>query len=60
MQRIQALRLASLSNEERLQITITLMRHYNKVTHIFELVKAYGSTSQVEYNRPQRRWQRPK
>ena len=34
------------------------MRHYNKVTHIFELVKAYGSTSQVTYNRPERVWQR--
>ena len=34
------------------------MRRYNKVTHIFELVKAYGATTQVEYNRPARRWQR--
>ena len=39
-------------------VPIALMRHYNKVTHIFELVKAYGSTSQVEYNRPERTWRR--
>lgn len=38
--------------------SIRLMRHYNKVTHVFELVKAYGSTSQVEYNRAARAWQR--
>ena len=28
------------------------------VTDIFELVKAYGSTTQVEYNRTARVWQR--
>jgi hypothetical protein len=30
----------------------------NKVTHIYELVKAYGSTSQVHYDRSNREWQR--
>jgi superfamily II DNA or RNA helicase len=58
LERIQAQGLAGLSHEQRLHIAIALMRHYNKVTHIFELVKAYGSTSQVEYNRAQRVWQR--
>ena len=57
-QDIQSQGLSGVSNEERLTIAIALMRHYNKVTHIFELVKAYGSTSQVEYNRPKRVWQR--
>lgn len=56
--RIQADGLSSLSADERRTIAIALMRRYNKVTHIFELVKAYGATTQVEYNRPARRWQR--
>ena len=56
--RIETGGLSGLTNEERTQIAINLMRHYNKVTHIFELVKAYGSTTQVEYNRPERVWQR--
>ena len=56
--RVQSQGLSSLTDEERTHIAVTLMRHYNKVTHIFELVKAYGSTSQVEYNRPERVWQR--
>ena len=30
----------------------------NKVTHIFEMVKEYGSTSQVRYDRGERRWLR--
>jgi hypothetical protein len=30
----------------------------NKVTHIYELVKAFGSTRQVEYDRSARVWQR--
>jgi superfamily II DNA or RNA helicase len=50
--------LSCLADEERTDLAISLMRHYNKVTHIFELVKAYGSTSQVEFNRPERLWRR--
>ncbi|HET9220886.1 MAG TPA: hypothetical protein VFO07_00195, partial [Roseiflexaceae bacterium] len=50
--------LACLADEERNNLAVSLMRRYNKVTHIFELVKAYGSTSQVEYNRPERIWHR--
>jgi hypothetical protein len=57
-ERIASLGLSGLSAEERAAIAIRLMRRYNKVTHIFELVKAYGSTSQVEYNRGGRAWRR--
>jgi hypothetical protein len=57
-QRIDAEGLSCLSDEERNNLAVSLMRHYNKVTHIFELVKAYGSTSQVEYSRLERTWRR--
>jgi hypothetical protein len=56
--RIEREGLAGLSDEQRTSLAVALMRHYNKVTHIFELVKAYGSTSQVEYVRPERVWRR--
>jgi hypothetical protein len=55
---IEARGLSRLSDAERTRIAIALMRRYNKVTHIVELVKAYGSTSQVTYDRNARRWQR--
>jgi superfamily II DNA or RNA helicase len=48
----------ALSEEERTEIAIALMRHFNKVTHIFELIKAFGSTTQIAYNRPEKRWER--
>jgi superfamily II DNA or RNA helicase len=57
-EQIQVNGLSSLTDEDRTRIAITLMRRYNKVTHIFELVKAYGSTSQVEFDRLQRVWTR--
>ena len=50
--------LNSLSIEERRQLAIALMRHRNKVTHIYELLKAYGSTIQLTYDRQQKRWRR--
>jgi hypothetical protein len=56
--RVRCKGLSSLADEERSAIAVALMRRYNKVTHIFELVKAYGSTPQVEYNRPGRVWRR--
>ena len=56
--RVQKLGLASLTDAERTGLAIALMRRRNKVTHIFELVKAYGSTTQVVYNRTARMWQR--
>jgi hypothetical protein len=57
-QQIESHGVSGLAPEERKAIAIALMRRYNKVTHIFELVKAYGSTSQVEYNRTERAWER--
>jgi hypothetical protein len=58
LERIRTEGFSSLTSEERTRIAIALMRRYNKVTHIFELVKAFGSTSQVEYNRAEQLWQR--
>ena len=58
LKQIQTDGLSSLSGEQRINIAIALMRKYNKVTHIFELVKAFGSTNQVEYNRAEQVWQR--
>jgi hypothetical protein len=43
---------------EREQLITELMLSRNKVTHIYEMVKAYGSTSQVRYNRGERQWVR--
>jgi hypothetical protein len=48
----------ALSQAERYQIGIDLMQQYNKVTHIYELVKASGSTNQVVYDRSQKIWLR--
>ncbi len=57
-ERVRAEGITSLTASERTTIAIALMRHRNKVTHIFELVKAYGATTQVEYDRPARAWRR--
>jgi len=46
------------TQEERESLAVDLMLYKNKVTHIFELVKAYGSTKQVTYNRATRMWTR--
>jgi len=56
--RIRAEGMASLAADERKALAVALMRRYNKVTHIFELVKAYGATTQVEYDRTARVWRR--
>ncbi len=50
--------LSALSQGERAATAVALMRRFNKVTHIYELIKAYGSTSQVEYDRSARSWRR--
>ena len=47
---------ASAESGEALRIELLMSR--NKVTHIYELVKAYGSTRQVEYDRVTKRWRR--
>ena len=47
-----------LSHAEREDLAMRLVHARNKVTHIYELVKAYGSSSQVTYNRTERLWER--
>ena len=58
LERIERKGIESLSDEERNQLAIALMRHRNKVTHIYELLKAYGSTIQLIYDRPAKKWRR--
>jgi len=48
----------SLSWDERQHLRIGVILGHNKVTHIYELVKAFGSTRQVEYDRTVREWRR--
>jgi hypothetical protein len=48
----------SLNDEERETLRVGLMLGRNKVTHIYELVKAFGGTKQVEYDRKARVWRR--
>jgi superfamily II DNA or RNA helicase len=50
--------IAEFTPEERMQLVSELMLMRNKVTHIFELVKAYGSTAQIHYDRTTHQWQR--
>jgi hypothetical protein len=50
--------IGSLSADDRAAIAVGLMLGRNKVTHIYELVKAAGSGRQVEYVRSRRAWQR--
>ena len=49
---------ADLSHEDRHRLAIALAEKRNKVTHIYELVKAYGSDIQLEYDRTDRVWHR--
>lgn len=39
-------------------LAAAVMLHQNKVTHIYELLSARGSSSQMEYQRSTRRWMR--
>ncbi|GIK43643.1 MAG: hypothetical protein BroJett011_74760 [Chloroflexota bacterium] len=50
--------LPDLSDAERRRLALALIQKRNKVTHIYELVKAYGSDIQLEYNRSEKVWQR--
>jgi hypothetical protein len=50
--------LDALTADQRDSLANELMLTRNKVTHIYELVKAFGSTRQVEYDRPTRVWRR--
>jgi hypothetical protein len=56
--KIQEDGLEALSEEERMKLAVRVMMKRNKVTHIYELVKAYGSTSQVSYDRQKSIWGR--
>jgi hypothetical protein len=50
--------IAALNDDERHRLALALAQKRNKVTHIYELIKAYGSDIQLEYNRTDRQWQR--
>jgi hypothetical protein len=47
-----------LTSGERAEVALGLLLGRNKVTHIYELVKAFGSGRQVEYLRADRAWVR--
>jgi hypothetical protein len=47
-----------LSTNERMKLIIYLMLSKNKVAHIFEMVKASGSTKQVEFDKKTGSWRR--
>ncbi len=44
--------------EERVAAAVRLMQQYNKVTHIYELLKATGGEPQLVFDRAGRRWVR--
>jgi hypothetical protein len=48
----------SLPRDQRQKLAIALARKRNKVGHIYEMVKAYGSGSQVTFDRPNKVWRR--
>ncbi|NIV34358.1 MAG: hypothetical protein GWN58_34330, partial [Anaerolineae bacterium] len=48
----------ALTVKERDEMAVRLVRKHNKVTHIYEMVKAYGSGSQVTFDRSERAWVR--
>ncbi len=50
--------LARFTQDERIQLAVELMESRNKVTHIYELVKAMGSNSQIRYRRRTNTWHR--
>jgi len=51
-------RVSTLDPGQRQEMVTQLMMQRNKVTHIYELVKAYGSTMQIRFNRQDKRWDR--
>jgi hypothetical protein len=50
--------LAEMAAAERRDLAVRLLLWRNKVTHIYELVKACGAAPQVRYDRAARRWAR--
>jgi superfamily II DNA or RNA helicase len=59
-ERIAAAGLASFGASERQSLAVDLLLSRNKVTHVYEMVKAYGSTTQVGFHRPTKTWRRRK
>jgi superfamily II DNA or RNA helicase len=56
--KIKSKKLAGLTEDDRKRLVTELMLVRNKVTHIFEMIKAYGSTSQVRHDRGTGQWRR--
>ncbi|NHK32148.1 MAG: DEAD/DEAH box helicase [Asgard group archaeon] len=56
--RVQTGDVNKFSTTERMKLIIHLMLSKNKVAHIFEMVKASGSTRQVEYDKRKDVWRR--
>ncbi|NHJ49021.1 MAG: DEAD/DEAH box helicase [Asgard group archaeon] len=56
--KIQSGKVNKLSTTERMKLIIYLMLSKNKVAHIFEMVKASGSSKQVEYDKREGIWRR--
>ncbi|MBD3158132.1 MAG: DEAD/DEAH box helicase [Candidatus Lokiarchaeota archaeon] len=50
--------LSLFTDRERIKLAVELMMVRNKVTHIYELVKAYGSTTQIRFDRRAKEWRR--
>jgi hypothetical protein len=48
----------ALSEDEREALRVEVVLRRNKVTHIYELIKALGSARQLEYDRQARTWHR--
>lgn len=57
-EKIRAGDLGLFTDEERIRLAVELMMVHNKVTHIYELIKTYGSTSQIRFDRRQEEWRR--
>ena len=56
--RVKTGKITNLNTNERMKLIIFLMLSKNKVAHIFEMVKASGSTRQVEYDKRKGVWKR--
>ncbi|MCB0074060.1 MAG: hypothetical protein KDE20_21495, partial [Caldilineaceae bacterium] len=58
MARLTAEGVHGLTTVEREVLAVRLLERHNKVTHIYELVKATGAGGQVTFNRSDRTWER--
>ncbi len=47
-----------LKDKEKLQLAVELLLTRNKVTHIYEMIKAYGSSPQIHLDRATKTWGR--